>query len=365
MGLIDLGRLFGGYDNRPLGSHSRAALEGPMRVEENMRKCVVLIGVSPAGSFIPIGTAFIVTVDEGGHRFDHIVTALHNLEMIQGNVAELRVNTRDNKSTIVQTQKDKWVCHPDHDPKRRYIDVAVLPVGWTGHPGTGMANTALAEDSFLSKELQSHLQIEPGEPVVTIGLLTSHYGEVHNLPVARVGNIALMRSGDDLVPTNHGYMDAHLVECRSIGGLSGSPVFVQIAPHRILDGKIVQSSGFKMAYLFGVMQGHYMTREPNDIASDTPDERDRASLDSLNTGIAVVVPIDKVVETIYQPFLLDWRKQSVRDQRARSGHTDDSAHVPRASNLSQAAEPSVENPDHLEDFTSLLSAAVKPPKATG
>ena len=68
-----------------------------------------------------------------------------------------------------------------------------------------------------------------GDEVFLTGLFANHIGQQRNLPIIRVGNIALMPEE----PVQHpslGPIDAYLIEARSIGGLSGSPVFVHLAP---------------------------------------------------------------------------------------------------------------------------------------
>lgn len=63
-----------------------------MRVDDQLRKCVVFIGMVGPSGFVPVGTGFVVTSETLGMRFDHVVTARHNLELIQGDVIWLRVN---------------------------------------------------------------------------------------------------------------------------------------------------------------------------------------------------------------------------------------------------------------------------------
>ena len=75
---------------------------------------------------------------------------------------------------------------------------------------------------------------------------------------------------------------------RSVGGLSGSPVFIHEAPrtHNILG---VRFSAFRPEpsfWLLGMIQGHYdYPRLPHDP-------------ERVNMGMAVVTPIEKVLETI-------------------------------------------------------------------
>ena len=63
-----------------------------------------------------------------------------------------------------------------------------------------------------------------GDEVATVGLYTSHHGHTKNIPVVRVGHISMLP--DEPVMSTRGYVEAYLVEVRSIVGLSGSPVYI-------------------------------------------------------------------------------------------------------------------------------------------
>jgi hypothetical protein len=78
---------------------------------------------------------------------------------------------------------------------------------------------------------------------------------------------------------------------------------------------------------------------------------DGAQKGSINTVIGVVIPVEKIVETINHPELVFERQKIVRNRRA-SGATPD---------LAAADETPTNdlNPAHREDFTSLLNAAAK------
>jgi hypothetical protein len=59
-----------------------------------------------------------------------------------------------------------------------------------------------------------------------IGLFTRRIGSQRNIPIVRIGNVAALP--EELIRTRSGLMKAYLVEMRSIAGLSGSPVFVDL-----------------------------------------------------------------------------------------------------------------------------------------
>ncbi len=88
-------------------------------------------------------------------------------------------------------------------------------------------------------------------------------------------------------------MSGYLIEARSIGGLSGSPVYVNLGLHRHINGSIKQSNSGPIYFLLGMIYGHYdiNTSEIDESIEDTMNLSDR-----VNTGIAIVTPIVKLVD---------------------------------------------------------------------
>ena len=226
-----------GYSTRPMGWHIWLQKVDRMRVDDELRKSVVFIGQIGPNGFIPVGTGFVVSADTMGMRFDHVVTARHNLEMIQGETVYIRVNKIGGGADTVQTKRSEWRFIKDRKGGR-YIDVAVLPTRGVAIDGSKLDVRPIPDPLILpSEDEASRMDLMAGAPVVTIGLFTSHYGEAHNIPIVRQGNIATMRDPANMVSTTRGYMDAYLVELRSLGGLSGSPVFLLIEPYWLTERK--------------------------------------------------------------------------------------------------------------------------------
>jgi hypothetical protein len=114
-----------------------------------------------------------------------------------------------------------------------------------------------------------------------------------NIPIVRVGNLACLT--EEKVETNSfGLMDAFLIEARSIGGLSGSPVFLNLGITRMIGGQIKQAQGKQpIFFLLGLIHGHY------DVAAAEVDGVDLVTVDALttdrvNTGIAIVSPFHSI-----------------------------------------------------------------------
>jgi hypothetical protein len=196
-------------------------------------------------------------------------------------------------------------------------------------------------------------KIGPGEEVAIFGLFRSHYGVDHNVPIVRVGHIASIQ--DEMVHTEYcGYMEAYLVEAMSIAGLSGSPVYLMRAPIlEIPNGVDPKQIRAQRYMLLGLMHGHYDIKNLNeDVVSD-----DIGSSKGIHTGLGVVVPVEKILETIEHPDFKMMRANVIDDYRKKSGATPDVLDVPVESDL-----PNEKNPKHREGFNSLVDAAARKPK---
>ena len=75
-----------------------------------------------------------------------------------------------------------------------------------------------------------------------------------------------------------------------------------------------------------------------------------------------MIPAIDIAETILQPDTIQSMDDAIAAHKS-AGEEQPAGILRKPPKETPAAEPEAENPDHLEDFTSLLSAAVKPPKS--
>jgi hypothetical protein len=131
----------------------------------------------------------------------------------------LRINTDDGGVEPVEIPTG-WATHPDGD------DVAIAPIDFDV-PDEWAINALAWEDFCPTAERLEELNVGVGDDVVMLGRLSGHSGRQQNQPLARFGNIAMML--DERVKDGRGlFVDAYLVEMRSLPGFSGSPVFICI-----------------------------------------------------------------------------------------------------------------------------------------
>jgi hypothetical protein len=201
----------------------------------------------------------------------------------------VRLNFKSGKAQWVGTHISQWIVHPTDS----HADVAILAFSTRIFDQVQEMTWPLAAAATL-EDLRKR-DIGVGEDLFFPGLFWRHFGREKNLPIVRTGTIA----GMPLEPIQYrdGYMDAYLVEARSIGGLSGSPVFVNLGGTR--------SRGYNTTTLppqwalLGLIHGHYSDA----LAEDMTDGDRRVEM--VNMGISIVVPVEKIGETLMHPELAE------------------------------------------------------------
>lgn len=274
-----------------------------MVVPKDVRESVAFVTMRTNAGYVLLGTAFFVSLESERFppkAYSFLVTAKHVIVQAQqkgidGKV-HIRVNTRDGKSTMVAADVADWFYHPEDSS----VDVAALI--WPSAPEGYIGYRQVSLDLFATERLIEEESIGVGDEVFITGLFVNHAGRGRNLPIVRIGNIALMPE-EKITTKFYGDIDAYLVESRSIGGLSGSPVFVHISkmiPRYVEGGGV--SEPRNVFYLLGLMHGHWdlPIPEPGSDAIIT----DSLRREAINMGIAIVVPAIKIIEVIKQPEIL-------------------------------------------------------------
>jgi hypothetical protein len=91
-----------------------------------------------------------------------------------------------------------------------------------------------------------------------------------------------------------------------------------------------------------------------DLNSDVVvDDITKAAPEGIHSGIGVVVPVSKIRETLMQDELEKARKKIIKDHLEKSSVTPDVA----TDDVDPAANSA--NPNHREDFNSLVGEAVR------
>jgi hypothetical protein len=256
-----------------------------------IRKCVVYVGYRKNGDPVIGGTGFFVTYNEALF----LVTVKHNLLRAQKRGADkllIRFNQNNVGLADFETEFSEWHQHPDP-----FTDVAVMPI--SDHVARYQMDViAYPAQNHVNARVIAEIPVTVGDEVFFPGLFSPVAGDDRNVPVVRSGNIAAMSEEKvrvTWIDNSKPLIDAYLVEARSLGGLSGSPVFVHFPWRRRYsrkpDGTLVIKLTAKATEhcLLGLVHGHF------DAPLEIDDEQ---KTKNVNLGMAIVVPFTKVIDVI-------------------------------------------------------------------
>jgi hypothetical protein len=339
----------------PGPSNTKEVLGLIVRVAPEVPKTVVFIGTEAGGSFGPRGTGFLFCIRYQEFEYDFLATADHVLDLIDGDVFSVRMNRKDGTASTIQLTKKNKIPHA-----KRNNDLAIF----------AMARAADIYDQkfILIGDREAHLSRlanlwppDVGDEVATVGLYGSHFGETRNIPVVRVGNIAMMPDPKEPVLTQRGYVEAYLIETRSLVGLSGSPVFLNVPQLKLTNGNPQYLTSPTYIPL-GMMLGYHLVSTAEDqihvpriAGEDQPVPE--YSMDERNTGFGVVIPLDRIFDVM--EGLHDIMAESAKRKLKNSGFRE-AGLGPSSSSEKSGDPPATDaNPKHQEDFTSLVAAAAR------
>lgn len=282
----------------------------------------------------PLGTGFLVSysqfipgrVEWYERQHLYVVTAAHGVR----NDAETWVRFATYSKESFDLQVLEWYCHES-------ADVAVAPINANDIKQADYRTipTKYFETSERDPDLDMISPAHVGDQLYYIGLLASPDSmSKAGIPMVRSGTLGHLfqpnvrlrdASGVFTVPL------AHLIDCRSYGGFSGSPVFVQLteAVSESLDGstrhvvesitplQLDASSGtmpgiYPFLKVLGLISGHFDEWSPALVTGDL-----FGTVESkMNTGVGVVTPADAIMEMLQIEELAEMRDKL--DQAAES-----------------------------------------------
>ena len=243
----------------------------------------------------------------------YLVTAKHVAEKLEDCPFVIGFNSKDGKKAVMDADDVRWYYHPT-EPKA--VDAAVTPFGTAQYESLDLE--LIAEHQFATPDVIKESCIGIGDEIVAIGLFTRFSGAHQHFPIVRTGNLAMLPA--ERIPVK-GFdpMEAYLVEGRSIGGLSGSPVWVrQTVNFGMKDdkGKFFPFSGLGHGYFLGLLHGHWEVPATFENTEGA---------EAVNMGVSIVVPARKILEVINHPELVAMRKKRDAEITAITGPVADSA----------------------------------------
>ncbi|MEQ1850879.1 MAG: hypothetical protein ABMA01_04715 [Chthoniobacteraceae bacterium] len=271
-----------------------------MIIEQELLQCVVFIGVfhPDDGTYTICGSGFAYGHDLGNGTADpcYVVTAKHVIDQIRGRGADrvwFRVNTKDGQARWIPTEYPLW-----RFPIDKTVDAAACPAAFEKSD-----EISVFPDSWsLPKARPDGGSLLLGDDMFLAGFFSRHYGNDRNVPIVRVGSLACTTI-EEIQTKAFGKTKGYLIECRSIGGLSGSPVFLN--PGGKFVGNSIVFGGRPL--LIGLIHGHFDDELSRDVSDDSVNGGRQ-----VNVGIAVVTPIAAVHEFLnLTPFRRDLTIQTV------------------------------------------------------
>ena len=277
----------------------------PMQIPPEIKKCVCFIYCLTSDENKELlGTGFFLKENLTNTRgVVYCITAKHILEGVKkyklnkDNEILLRVNLTDGGSTYFSSKIDDWTFNTDND-------IAVLFF----EPDFDLDILFYASESIIDESIISEENINIGDEIFIAGVFSKYHEETSNIiPIMRFGNISAMIE-EKVRVKDIGLIDAYLIETHSIGGLSGSPVFINIE-----SGRYDNKGNFKLTfrneykfYLLGIITAHF------DWKTESGEAGIEEKIENINMGIAVVTPATKIRETLNYPQLLEIKRKEIK-----------------------------------------------------
>lgn len=164
-----------------------------------------------------------------------------------------------------------------------------------------------------------------------------------------------------------------MIETRSLGGISGSPVWFDpntrhgrigrswgpAVTTNTQSGKTSEPTVIVPYRFVGMVIGTWSTDAQRDFVQR---KRGRQIDADWNTGISVVIPDSRIMEFLMSPALRQQRIEAITEKEKRSGVRFTSASAEGAPPSSKTSPD--ENPDHLADLRRKYGDAVRVERAS-
>ncbi len=307
------------------------------------------------------GTGFLVLVPSEMHgKYGRgYVYGVTNWHVACRGSSVIRLNTISGKPDIQEFGPEEWFFDPRYDVAVRQIliDPAVHKT------------TVISVDMLLTKDDVKLAEIGPGDDVFMLGRFMDHDGGRDiNLPAARFGNISIDPS--PIEQENGRKADCYCIDLHSRSGYSGSPVFVYRTPGSDLGPKSPQAillAGANLFKLLGIHCAQFPEMWEVTAGGKLKDETSEPLLTDGRyirgfSGMTVVIPAWVMI--LEMPTLKDGRANG--DARQEQ-HFKKHGYPLIAENGAPSADvpsPATDkDPNHRENFNSVLREAVRKPES--
>jgi hypothetical protein len=278
------------------------------------------------------GSGFLVSMPVEGHEGWSWLYAITNRHVLDAGYRFIRLNNKTGGVDVVETSRDDWRDHPDR------FDVSAYSLNFEGK---AVDQSAIPISEFITRDIIEDWDICPGDEAFLVGRLITPWGQQRNIPAVRFGNISMMANPDELaIGYGEVAMEVFYVECRSLSGFSGSPVFCSTTRTYSWDGKLpkefqdlprksaklgwprLSPSGTFGPWFLGIDWGHLPLWKPvfGQKAFDYPKDGHWVE---QNTGIACVLPAWHIHDLLMNEE--DFVKERQKDREALDRRKRDTA----------------------------------------
>lgn len=301
------------------------------------------------------GSGFLVGVPFGYDRDDfspndaptgHHLYAVTNEHVARCNPV-IRLSTKSGELRAIGLFGD-WVNHQDGD------DLSVAPIG-LNRDLFKFKFVSLVGSTFITEKLFDRLGLGPGDETFMVGRFIGRDERQSNVPVVRFGHISGSKPEPIRQDKDRGYyeQESFLVECHSVGGSSGSPVFVWIPQERAFKSTFHSPDPNVEKRLTSFMRTAKLT--PSEFLLGI----DWGHLDEANpAGMAGVVPAWKLLNLLKSKELVEMRQAKEREMAQQPHGKLDVKHAPTQRTHPQQGEgidiPVPERRDFLGDLYKVM-----------
>jgi hypothetical protein len=274
------------------------------RIRDEILNCVIYLyrSVHEAEEGINIGgSGFLVGIAGKLDPEAIHVYAATNKHVIEAGAIHVRMNTEGGRKLIMAAKKEMWQVSDEDD--LAVVRLAPIP--------TEAKMLALSTECLLTRENIKEHGIGVGDEVLMLGRFISREGQQQNAPTARFGHISQMMGDPIETDAGHVQQEAILCEIRSIGGFSGSPVFIIPNPIYAREGKPLPTDR-------GVLLGVDFCHVPSWVnASDSTGQKNPHIRVPLNSGMAGVIPAWRLHRLLFSEGAIKQRREAEENGESR------------------------------------------------
>lgn len=331
-----------------------------VRLEDQFRKCGVLIGSAAVGSddeIDPWGSGFLVDADVANPAAKYLITTWHVVAQKEDAPFDVRFNKHGGGARNFHIDDPHWVTHPSDNT----IDVAVHSIDipdWADCSLVPRSPTVMGPEKFRSKDIGA------GNRTYTVGLWRFLHGDKRNQPFVFTGHIGLVPEDQKVsiaswLPdhnSSHVEVDAYLVEGEPLDGASGSPVFVRrtLGPWKFSESGKLKGYVEGSIWLLGIQSNAWFGKP-----DETYQIKNAIGTVVVPRGVNAVIPSMKINEVLEHPDLKKRREDGMEAKRKGLMPMK----TKTVSGVVASSPPATdENPTHREDFRRLSGVAAQKQK---